>query len=122
VLERGFVEAGSVLLEIGSDTTQHAVRVGTDSKALTGDAEGFLAELVDGLAFLMSNQDALCAVPSNAEDSDLLPKLDRLQALLEAYDGEAGDLVSELELLAAATEFARPIREIGKRIDDFEFD
>ena len=51
-----------------------------------------------------------------------MPQLDRLQALLEDYDGGAVDLVSEIESQAAHTEFARPLRKIAESIDDFEFD
>ena len=60
--------------------------------------------------------------PPQGKAPDLLPGLDRLQALLEDYDGEAGDLVSELESQVAHTELAQPMRAIGERIDDFEFE
>ena len=60
--------------------------------------------------------------PSTGGTPDLLPQLERLQALLEAYDGDAVGLAAEIESQAAHTDFAQAIREIGERIDEFEFD
>ena len=52
---------------------------------------------------------------------DLAPMLDRLQALLENYEGEAVKLASEIESWAIHTEFARPIRKIAERTEEYEY-
>ena len=41
---------------------------------------------------------------------------------MEESDGEAGDLVAELELQVVNTELAKPVRAIGECVDDFEFE
>ena len=84
--------------------------------------DGVLGKLVECLAPLTTAPDTAAVAPVKGEGPNLAPQLDRLQALLEDYDSEAGDLVTELDSQAASTEFARPLREIAERIDDFEFD
>jgi hypothetical protein len=109
------VEAAAKCLEI-------AIKHGADTETPTTELERILGELVAGLKSLTAAADTVELIPPNGETPDLLPALDRLQTLLEDYDGEASDLISEIESQGANTAFARSIREIGERIDEFEFD
>jgi len=114
---------------IGADEVQaaatrleRAVKHGADTDAPIAALERILGELVESLTSLTAAPDTAGAAPPQGEAADLLPELDRLRALLEDSDGEAGDLVAELESQVAHTEFAQPMRAIGERVDDFEYD
>jgi len=91
-------------------------------EALIAELERILGKLVESLASLTAATAPAAVAPPQREVPELAPQLDRLQALLEDYDGEAVDVVSEIESQAAQTELARPVREIAERIDDFEYD
>jgi HPt (histidine-containing phosphotransfer) domain-containing protein len=116
----GNIGAGEV--EAAAANLETAIKQGADTDALLTALEGILGELVDSLESLTSVSDATGEAFRKASVPDLLPLLDRLQALLEDSDSEAGDLVSEVVAQLAHTEFAQPIEAIGKQVDDFEFD
>jgi HPt (histidine-containing phosphotransfer) domain-containing protein len=98
-----------------------AIKQETDTEALIGEAEQILGALVEDLALLTANKDTAEVATLQGAAPDLAPMLDRLQALLEDYDGRAVALVSEIESRAIHTEFARSIRKIAERTDEFEF-
>jgi CheY-like chemotaxis protein len=116
----GNIGAGEV--EAAARRLETAIKHGADTEAPIAELERILGELVAGLTSLTIAADTVESLPPNGETPDLLPALDRLQTLLEESDGEASDLISEIESQGANTAFARAIREIGDRIDDFEFD
>ena len=113
---------GAEEVQAAAKRLEAAIRQGADTKVPITELGRILGELIESLASLTVNQDTAGETPSTVEVSDLLPKLDRLQALLEDYDAKAINLVSELESQVAHTEFAQLIRAIGERIDDFDFD
>ena len=113
---------GAEEVQAAAKRLETVIQHGADIEAPIAELEQILGGLVESLTSLTANQATAGVAPSNVEVSGLLPKLDRLQALLEDYDAEAVNLVSELESQVAHTEFAQPIRAIGERIDEFEFD
>ena len=113
---------GAAKLQEAAERLEATIRGGIDAEASLGELEGSLAGLLECLASVTASQDNAGAAPGTGEIRDLAPQLARLQALLEDYDSEAGDLVSEIESVVARTEFERRVREMGERSDDFEFD
>ena len=113
---------GAEEVQAAAKRLEAAIRQGADTEVPITELKRILGELIESLTSLTANQATVEVAPSNVEVSDLAPQLDRLQALLEDYDAEAVNLVSELESQVAHTEFTQPIRAIGERIDDFEFD
>jgi CheY-like chemotaxis protein len=113
---------GADEVQAASKRLEKAIREETDTDGLIKSLDRTLGELLESLTSLAASPDKVSAAPSNLDPSTLLSQLDRLQALLEDSDSEAGDLVLEIEAQTANTELAQPIREIGKCVDDFEFD
>jgi PAS domain S-box-containing protein len=113
---------GANNVQAAAKRLEASIREEAATEALLAELERVLGELLDGLISLIAVSDSGGKAPIAAESPDLMPQLDRLHGLLAAYDGEAGDLVSEIESQAANTEFAQPIREISERIADFDFD
>ena len=112
---------GADAVHAAANRLGEAIKQGAETEALIGEAEEILRALVEDLAFLTANQDTAKGATLEGEAPDLAPMLDRLQALLEDYDGRAVELVSEIESWAIHTEFARPIRKIAERTDEYEF-
>ncbi len=115
---------------IGADGVQalakrleSAIREGSAStEALIGELQWSLDRLVESLATLAGGGGAAAQPPQQEEAPDVLPLLDRLQTLLQEYDGEAGEVIAEVESQVARTELARPVRALAERIDEYEFD
>ena len=99
-----------------------AIREGSDTDAPLTKLEDILGELIVGLASLSTTPDTAEAATTKVSVPELLPEFDRLQALLEEYDGAAVGLVEEIRSQMAHTEFIQPVRVIGEHIDNFEFD
>jgi HPt (histidine-containing phosphotransfer) domain-containing protein len=117
----GNIGAGEV--EAAAKHVETAIKHGVDTEAPIAELERTLVELVGSLTFLMADvPSATRAASPGGQAPNLLPALDRLQVLLEESDSEAGDLVEEIEAQVTDTEFAQPMRAIGERIDDFEFE
>ena len=117
----GNIGAGKV--QAAAKRLEAAIREEAETgEVLIAEVEQILGALVADLASLTANQDTVDVASIEGAAPDLTPKLDRLQALLEDYDGEAVELVSEIESRAVHTEFARPIRKIAQRTDEYEFD
>jgi HPt (histidine-containing phosphotransfer) domain-containing protein len=113
---------GADEVRAASKRLESAILEQTDTDIQIESLERILGELVASLTSLVAFPDKVSVAPSNLDPSTLLPQLNRLQALLEDFDTEAGDLVSEIEAQTDDTQFAQTVREIGKRVDDFEFD
>ena len=86
------------------------------------ELERILADLVEKLESVRTYPNTQEVSSPEGDAPDLLRELDRLEALLEDSDSEAGDLVAELRSKVANTEFAESMRAIADRIDDFDFD
>jgi HPt (histidine-containing phosphotransfer) domain-containing protein len=113
---------GAEEVQAASKRLETAIREETDTDDLIKPLDRTLGDLLESLTSLAASADKVSVAPSNLDPSNLLPQLNRLQALLEDFDSEAGDLVMEIEAQTANTEYAQPIREIGTCLDDFEFD
>ena len=114
---------------IGADEVQAAakgleaaIREDAGTESLIAELEGVLGDLLEALTPVTDDPDTTEVAPVAGEAPDIVPQLDRLQGLLEDYDGAAVELVSEIESQVAHTQFARSLREIAERIDEFEFD
>ena len=114
---------------IGADKVQElakaleaAIREEADTDGLITELDRAVSKLVESLASLTVKQATAEEARPNMEASELLPKLDELQTLLEAYDGEAVEVISEIASQTAHTSLAQSIRELAERIDDFDFD
>ena len=103
---------GAHEVQAAAERLELAVKQGGDTKV----------PMVELERKLTAASDTVAAGAFSGSIADLLQGLDRLQTLLEDYDGEAGDLIVELESRVAGTEFAQSVRMIAERIDDFEFD
>ncbi len=115
----GTIGAGEV--EAAAKRLDAAIRQGADTEALTAELERILGKLVERLRTLTVAPDTAGAAPERGQVPEVLAELERLQTLLEDREFEALSLVSAIESQAAHTEFTQPIREIGERIEDFEF-
>ena len=113
---------GAHEVQAAAERLELAVKQGGDTKVPMVELERILTTVVERLTELTAASDTVAAGAFSGSIADLLQGLDRLQTLLEDYDGEAGDLIVELESRVAGTEFAQSVRMIAERIDDFEFD
>jgi HPt (histidine-containing phosphotransfer) domain-containing protein len=113
---------GADRVEAAAKRLEAAIKHGSDTEAPIVELERILGDLVEKLASLTTDPDTPGVAPPKGDAPDLLPELDRLEALLEDSDGEAGDLVSDLQAPMTYTEYAEPMRAIADRIDNFEFD
>ena len=113
---------GADEIQAAAKRLERAIVEEADTEFLIIDLERIVDKLVDNLASLTAISEITSDSPDHGVVPDLQPVLDQLVTLLEEYDSEAANLIAEIEPLAAQTDFAKPIREISKRIDDFEFD
>ncbi len=113
---------GADAVQAASKRLETAIQQGTNTDDLIESLERTLEDLLESLTSLAASPDEVSVTPSNSDPSTLLPQLNRLQALLEDFDSEAGDLVSEIKAQTAHTPYAQPLREIETFVDDFEFD
>ena len=116
---------------IGADAVQAAAqtvetRIGKEPDSLPSLAqlEQTLNALIDSLASLASpaTQPAAVQPPATATDEALIEMLDRLQALLEDSDAEAGELMPRIEAQCGDEDSRRQVQALSVYIDDFEFD
>jgi CheY-like chemotaxis protein len=116
----GNIGAGEI--QAAATRLETAIKQGSDTEARIRALERILSELVESLTSHTAAPDTAGPPPPGGKAPDLLPALDRIRTLLEDSDGEAGDLFAELESQVANTELGEPMRAIGERLDDFEFD
>ncbi len=116
----GNIGAGEV--EAAAKHVETAIKHGAETEVPIAELARILGELVASLISLTAARNTSGGAPGKGSACDLLPALDRLEALLEDSDGEAGDLIAELQSQVANTEFAESMRAIADRIDDFDFD
>ena len=120
----GNIGAGEV--QDAAQQLEEAIEQQATSAALEEDLDTVLAKLVDGLQQLRS-ENVSAPTPtqrpaSELRSAELLSKLERLQSMLEDYDGEAGELVAEIALMTAQTPYAQSMLKIGACADDYDFD
>jgi CheY-like chemotaxis protein len=114
---------------IGADSVQAAaksveglIRDGQDSATALTELEQTLSALIKGMPVSQEPETLERTATKAMSAEELDPRLDRLQALLEDSDAEALDVVDEIASRVDNRVSRERIRDIGQRIDDFEFE
>ncbi len=103
-------------------TVEVHIKQEKDTDAALKALDRTLSILIESLsAVTVSNKPARADTAIRAAH-DLVPLLDKLQALLEESDAEAIDLVTQIESQLKDDESRDRMQAIGDHIDDFEFD
>jgi hypothetical protein len=89
---------------------------------LVTSVEEALAPTLAAIAAWQAGGERANAPIPTATTVDVAPMLDRLQVLLERYDGEAVDVIEELEQATMGDIREPEVRRLRKLVDDFEFD
>jgi len=117
---------GAAAVAAAAKRLETAMQQDADTENPIAELEKILGELVAGVLAQVPDSDGATETAevdvADGRSLDLSPALDRLQVLLQDYDGEAGDLVAELQSQTVHTALARPMRAIAGCVDNFEFD
>jgi len=101
---------------------EHLIDEGGDATAELLELEIVLGTLIGAMPSPNPlNAGAASTAPAVSVE-ELLPLLDRLQALLAEYNAEAVDVVEEIEERVTTGATRRSLRKIGECVDDFEFE
>ena len=81
-----------------------------------------LAPVIEGLQLLEETEAAPAAKAPALPAAELQARLDKLKALLEESDSEAGDLLADLLEKVAGSRLEKALKPVAAAINDFDFD
>jgi polar amino acid transport system substrate-binding protein len=109
-------------VQSAAKSVESLIRDGGGTDSALGELAQTLNALIEGMPRSQRPETSEHAATTVISTTELEPLLERLQALLEDSDAEAMDVVEEITSRIEDGSSRACIKEIGRHIDDFEFD